>query len=138
MQLNLSTDYALRCLLALNGQEKELSSHELSIQIGIEREFTLKILRMLREGGFVNATKGKSGGYHLNRPLSQITMLEVLSAMEDTMFVNRCLEPDAYCSRNGVAEGCPAHSFYLAFQGKMEDMLRSITLQDVVDESYKL
>lgn len=138
MQLNLTTDYALRCLLVLSEQKGEISSHEISTHIGIEREFTLKVLRMLREAGFVNATKGKNGGYYLERPLSDITLLEILTVMEDTMFVNRCLEPDNYCSRHGVEAGCPAHKFYLAFQDKLEDMLRGITLQDVVNESYKL
>ena len=67
MQLNLSTDYALRILLHLSGQQEGISSADISKHIGIEREFTLKILRQLKEGGFVKASRGKSGGYMLSR-----------------------------------------------------------------------
>ena len=137
MQLNLTTDYALRSLLVLNGK-KDVSSHDVSLQIGIEREFTLKILRRLREAGFVTSTKGKTGGYSLAKPLSKITLYEVLRIMEDTMYLNRCLEPDHYCSRNGVALDCPANRFYQALQERLDKILKSTTLQDVLDESYEL
>ena len=137
MQLNLTTDYALRSLLTLGGGG-EISSQEISQAIGIERDFTLKVLRQLREGGFVEATKGKKGGYYLTRPLSEISLLDVLVAMEDTMRVNRCLEDDHFCSRHGVENGCPANRFYRALQSKLEGMLGSITLQDVLEESYDL
>ena len=138
MQLNLTTDYALRCLLVLNGQKNGVSSKDISTNIGIEREFTLKVLRQLREAGFVESIKGKAGGYKLARPLSKIALLDVLNVMEDTMYINRCVEPDHYCSRNGVELNCPAHHFYEAFQAKLEDVLSSITLQDILDDSFKL
>lgn len=136
MQLNLSTDYALRSLLVLADSDDGVSSSDISHQIGIEREFTLKILRQLHEGGFVEAIRGRRGGYKLSRPLAQISLLEVLSHMEDSMYINRCLEPDHFCSRNGVNKGCAARNFYLAFQTRLENMLGNISLQDIIDNSY--
>ncbi len=138
MQLNLTTDYALRCLIVLNGQDKGVSSKDISHQIGIEREFTLKILRQLRDAGLVKAMRGKIGGYKLAKPLKEVILFDVLGVMEESMYINRCLEPDHYCSRNGVEKNCPAHAFYKSFQAKLEDLLKGITLQDILDDSYQL
>ena len=138
MQLNLSTDYALRSLIMLNGQEQGVSSHDISKHIGIEREFTLKILRQLKQGGFVKASRGKTGGYMLSKPLHEISLFQVLNHMEDSMYINRCLEPDHRCNRADLAQDCHAHRFYVAFQNKLEEVLSNISLQDVINDSYSL
>lgn len=138
MQLNLSTDYALRSLIVLNEKNQGVSSNDISKGIGIEREFTLKILRQLKQGGFVEASRGKMGGYKLTRPLDEITLLEVLSHMEDSIFMNRSLESDHFKGSHGSMSGSPARTFYMAFQTKLKEVLDGITIQDLVDQSYEL
>ena len=137
MQLNLTTDYAIRCLLTINEKGGGVSSKTISEEIAVEREFTQKILRSLRDAGLVTSTRGKEGGYSLARPLSEISMLDVLIVTEDTMCINRCLEPDHYCSRHGIANGCPAHGFYTSFQRTLDKVLTEVSLQDVIDGNYK-
>lgn len=137
MQLNLTTDYALRCLLTIADMGENVSSEDIHKAIGVEREFTQKILRRLRDAGLVISTRGKSGGYTLAKPLREINLLDVMTVTEDTTRINRCLEPDSFCSMNALAKGCRVHDFYLAFQQKLDDVLTRTSIQDVLDESYQ-
>ena len=140
MQLNLTTDYAIRALLVLHAVGNELSSSEISETIVVEREFTQKILRRLRKAGMVKSTRGKNGGYRLARPLSEITLFDVLSVTEETMKINRCLEKDHFCSRmkgRDLSE-CQSHRFYTSFQGLLDKIFLNTTLQQIMDGTYKL
>ena len=138
MQLNLSTDYALRILFMLNGHDRGVSSLDISKHIGIERDFTLKILRLMKEGGFVKADRGKWGGYSLARPLDEITLFQVYDHMEDSMCVNRCLEPDRHCTQKKDPEKCPGFCFYSDFQKRIEEILGSTTVHDVLKGTYRI
>ena len=138
MQLNLTTDYALRCLFALAKMGDNVSSDDIHKEIGVEREFTQKILRRLRDAELVVSTRGKSGGYSLAKPLSEIALLDVMAVTEDTMRINRCLEPDGFCSMKGVENGCAVHGFYLALQNKLDTVLSQTSIQDVIDKTYQL
>ena len=65
MQLTMTTDYALRCLLYLAGKEGVSSSPEIGKAVGINNIFVQKVLRVLRDAGFVSSLKGGTGGYWL-------------------------------------------------------------------------
>ena len=138
MQLTLSTDYALRILLDLVGHDTGVSSADISRHIGIEREFTLKILRQLKLGGIVRASRGYTGGYMLSRPPERIVLLDVLSVTEETMFISRCAAPDRGCTLEGFESKCQFHEFFKNCQKKLEDYFGSITLQDILDGSYEV
>lgn len=90
----------------------------------------MKISSKLREAGLIGAESGAHGGYYLKKTLDEITILEVLDLMETSMKINRCLEPDAYCSR-GAADTCPVRRFYLALQNAMEEHWASLSLRRI-------
>ena len=93
MQLNLETDYGIRCMLFLAEAKRCVTSVEMTEKLGFHTvEHTQKILRKLRDGGLVKVKLGSNGGYMLARDASEISVLEVLKAMEETICINRCLE----------------------------------------------
>ena len=138
MQLHLTTDYALRAVLSLHLLGPEMTSAQVSEAIAVEREFTQKILRRLRGAGLVKSTRGKMGGYSLTRPIEEISLYEILAVTEDTMYVNRCLEEDHFCTRmkEGNVTDCQAHRFYLDFQSFLNQALMKTTVRDIVDGTY--
>ncbi len=136
MQLNLETDYGIRSMLYLAEKEESISSSEMARELGFHTvEHAQKILRKLRDAKLVTVKLGAAGGYHLAKEPSQITVKEVLLCMEETICINRCLEPDGYCSRNGVPH-CAMHKFYLKVQKSLEDAFDAVTLQDILDENF--
>ena len=126
MQLNISTDYAIRCMLFLtiNGSS---NSDDLAQFACVTREYVLKIMRALRKAGLVRSVRGAEGGYTLTREPEKISLMDIIEVMEDTVYINRCLEPDHYCSRN-AAGSCPVNSIYTVLQNLVHGFLRQQTL----------
>ena len=102
MQLNITTDYAIRLLLCLEEVGVKKTGPLIAEEMVIPPKYIVKITTKLRTAKLIGSEPGSQGGYYLMKPLENITLMEVLSVMESTVKINRCLEPDAYCSRGGV------------------------------------
>ena len=61
MQLTMTTDYALRCMMYLAGKEEVSSSPEIGEAVGINKMFVQKVLRVLRDAGVVYNTQCGTG-----------------------------------------------------------------------------
>ncbi|MBQ0110321.1 MAG: Rrf2 family transcriptional regulator, partial [Oscillospiraceae bacterium] len=78
MLLSKETDYAIRIVSCLSKTDRHLSAAEISAKTGVTKNFALKILHNLSVAGIVNGIKGKNGGYFLNKPPKDITLLEII------------------------------------------------------------
>lgn len=137
MQLNLETDYAIRCLLYLAEKKTYVSSGELTEKLGFRTPgHAQKILRKLRDANLVMVQRGTTGGYALKRKASEIALGDVLSVMEDTMCINRCLESDGFCSRR-AQKRCPLRRYYSILQGKLNAAFRNVSILDVLEERFE-
>ncbi len=133
MRINMTSDYAIRCLVVLGAAEGEMSSAEIAEKIGVTRPQTMNILRQLRAAGFVNSSRGAEGGYWLAKPTSEISLLDILMVMEDSVYINYCLDPEHGCGRH--AEGfCPVRKYYQGLQGMVHESLGSMTLEKLLAE----
>ena len=130
MQLTMTTDYALRCMMYLAGKEEVSSSPEIGEAVGINKMFVQKVLRVLRDAGVVSSTHGGAGGYRLAKKPEEIVLLDIILLFEKTMKINRCLELKGCCERY---ETCPLHAYYTEVQKTLEDYFGRDTLQDVID-----
>ena len=130
MQLTMTTDYALRCLLYLAGKEGVSSSPEIGKTVGINNIFVQKVLRVLRDAGFVSSLQGGTGGYRLAKKPEEIVLLDIILLFEKTMKINRCLEAEGCCER---CETCPMHVYYAEVQKTLEGYFGQDTLQDVIN-----
>ena len=135
MQLNITTDYAVRIMLYLSMSEGEnlITSSELAEQLVVPRSFLYKIGNKLSDAGLILVKPGVNGGYRLARPAETITLFDVIRVMEQSSYISRCLEKDAYCSRC-AADHCPVRRFYQGLQGKIEDLFSSITLAELASD----
>lgn len=135
MQLNITTDYAIRLLLCLGEMGIKKAGPLIAEEMMIPPKYILKISSKLRAANLIGSEPGSRGGYYLTKPLENITLLEVLSVMESTIKINRCLEPDAYCHHGG-AKDCPVRGFYRALQCELEEKWLSQCLGGIM-EKYK-
>ena len=132
MQLNITTDYALRTVLYLGDKGMCRTAKEISEEMCIPRTYLIKVLTKLRRGGVVTSVAGHAGGYQLERKLSEISVGEILKIMERTVKINPCLEKEGFCSRKST-EICPIHKFYGALQEELETKWFSVPLQHIID-----
>jgi Rrf2 family protein len=84
MKLSRAAGYALAALVYLTRQqeEKPLPSHKIADKSGLSEKYLLKALKPLAMAGMLRSVKGPRGGYRLNRPAKDISVLEVVEAVD--------------------------------------------------------
>ena len=88
MQLNRSTDYAIRMLICLVKASEAVSSSRSTI--GVSLRYLLQIGARLRDAGFISVSFGAVGGYKLSRLPAEISLLDVITAMEGRTDLSEC------------------------------------------------
>ena len=130
MQVQISTDYAIRILQYLHKHKEDLpTAMTISQSIGITYPFFIKIANQLKQKGLLSAVQGRNGGYRLARPAHQISVYDVFHSIEGDLQINRCLQPDTHCSRGeGVRDECHLHKF---FHGLQERIIEDMTQKNI-------
>lgn len=131
MQLKNSTDYALRIVCYLAAQEQMVSTSELSQKLNISANYIPKIAKKLKNANIITACEGTKGGYMLAKQPENISLMEIISCVEETMAINRCLEKDRFCSRN-IEDTCKIHKILLGLQNTYNNKLESVKVSDII------
>ena len=96
MLITREMDYALRILRALY-QEGQLSAAAVAQREHMPKAVTLKLLKHLRAAGLVSSRRGPSGGYLLQKDCRELYLRDVLGALDEPLYVNRCQQPGYRC-----------------------------------------
>lgn len=128
-------DYAVRAVLDLahaygNGRRK---TREIAATMEIPRNYLPQIMAELVSAGLLLATAGKSGGYELARPPSQITLLDVVELMDGPITLSRCLLRGIPCGTDGY---CAAHEAWAEAQAALAGSLASTTFEELARRDY--
>ncbi|MFZ5753895.1 MAG: RrF2 family transcriptional regulator [Bacillota bacterium] len=120
MQLNQATDYAFRAVLHLAkfASGEVVSAQTIASREEIPMRFLLKIMRSLIKAGIVKSYRGVDGGYTLAKSPREITLLDVVEAIEGSVHINRCLLDPEYCSKHW-ADCCPIHQVLDGIQANL-------------------
>jgi Rrf2 family protein len=133
MQLNLTTDYAIRTVMFLAEHGTLANSSEISAAMKIPQNYLIILTKKLRQAGLLRTRRGNAGGYVLAMKPEDITVFDIVAAMEDTTRVNRCLEDDNYCSRNAAAD-CAVHKYFEGLQQTIDSSMKSMTVAKLIAE----
>jgi Rrf2 family protein len=132
MEISRRTDYGVRVILDLATQPDSVraSTQEIAERQHIPSPFLAKIVSQLSLAGLVTTYRGAGGGVTLARDASEISLLQVIEALEGPVRLNRCLiEPDA-CPRNSH---CPVHEIWAKAQGELISLLEVTTFDELAD-----
>lgn len=102
IKLNQATDYAFRMVLhmALLPSGSKITGAVLAEQELIPERFLLKIMRSLIAAGIMKSFRGVDGGFALNRSPQEISLLDVIRAVEGDAYLQRCLYDVGSCSKS--------------------------------------
>jgi Rrf2 family protein len=131
LELTRRGDYAIRAMLALaqaDPSAERLSVRHIAAQMSIPAAFLPQVMRALVAAGLVAATTGRSGGYRLARPASDISVLEIIESIEGDSRRTSCVLRGGPCGRDGH---CDAHDVFFAAQDAMLARLRIASLGDL-------
>jgi len=135
MQFTLSTNYALRALLYLSKKNRRATSvREISENIQVSQGYLLKVAGKLRQNGILDAAAGPTGGFFLARCAKEITLYDIVYAMEGEVTLCRCREDGSQC-RDCEAETCPMYQVLVQAQKTMRKLLSGVSLADIVDRA---
>jgi Rrf2 family protein len=95
----------------------------------IPPSFMAKILRSLVRARLLTSSRGVNGGFALARPAAEITLLDVVEAIEGPLSVTACVPDPRGCE---FACDCPAAPIWAKVQGAVEKILRGTTLETLV------
>ncbi|KAB2953838.1 Rrf2 family transcriptional regulator [Heliorestis acidaminivorans] len=133
MRITQEADYALRVIAFLTeeGYGQIIEAKKIAEKQAIPLRFALKLLRKLQQAGLIRSYRGINGGYALNRIPQQISLKDVIEAIEGPIYVNNCLCDIAYC--NLVTEGthCQVHLALAKIQESLLNDLEKVNFEDL-------
>jgi Rrf2 family protein len=138
MKLSSQEEYGLRCLLrvATLSDPNYLTINEISEEEGLSASYVAKLMRILRQRGFVRSVRGQAGGYVLARPAEKIIVGEVLAALGGRLFDPRfCFEHSGLEATCKKLRECSIRTLWRTLQILADQVLSKVTLADLVDNS---
>ena len=131
--LSRSSEYAIRALTFLAQHERDgrhYLARDMAEQLGIPAPFLGKVLQPLVTRGILHSQRGRSGGFRLDRPASQITLVQIVEAQERLTAPNVCILGQRECDD---AHACPLHAMWMQASHAFHDRLNETTLQDMIE-----
>lgn len=128
--------YAIRALVFAGGHGAgaRIGAREMCEQADIPESFTRKVLQSLVQGGFLQAQRGPGGGYVLTRDPREISLLEVIKAVDGEDHFEQCVLGFPECSG---ANPCPLHAVWLQSKQPLMKNLAESTLHDLAIVAQK-
>ena len=130
MRVSAKTDYALRAALELAAapDEKPVKGERIATAQAIPLRFLENILLQLRHAGIVESRRGADGGYKLARPPEEITLADVIRAIDGPLAGVSGQRPETLDFK-GASE--PLRDVWIAVRASLRGVLEGVTLADV-------
>jgi Rrf2 family protein len=125
-----ATEYAIRGVseLAARDTQNTIMLDDLVKGTDLPRDFLAKIFQKLVRAGVLRSAKGRGGGFALARAAHQITLLQIIEAVEGAQLMDRCVVGLEKCTDTAP---CSQHDLYKPIRQRLKDYLATTTLADM-------
>ena len=143
MMFSTKAEYGVRVMahLAKRDDDQPVSLGSIADAEGLPLAYLEHLVQRLRRAELVESRRGAHGGYTLARAANEISMAEVVAALEGDIAPIECITADAdgglTCAREG-SEPCPTKLLWTRVQGSIVRTLTDMTLDDLVQPLRKL
>ncbi len=138
MGISTKTEYATRALLdlALARTGAVVKTADIATRQRIPKKYLEQILLLFKKEGLLRSKPGLNGGYMLARPARQITMAEIVRAVDGPLAPVRCVSLTAYAPCTCPDEAvCPLRLVWQQARYAMAEVLEHVTLADVAEQA---
>jgi Rrf2 family iron-sulfur cluster assembly transcriptional regulator len=134
MRLTTKGRYAVTAMLdlALNAKDRPITLADISQRQGISLSYLEQLFSRLRKQDLVSSARGPGGGYRLSRIADEISVAQVIEAVDEKVTVTRC-GGKGDC-QNG--EACLTHKLWCSLSDQIHGFLTGISLGDLVQEDH--
>ena len=134
MKLSTRTRYGLRAILEL---AENYGQGPLRLRIIAERQeisvkYLEQLMAVLKSAGIVRSLRGPNGGYVLAKSPNEIRVSDCFNCLEGPVITSECVGNSSFCHR---ATDCIARGLWIDVQNTVTELLRSITLQSLIDRT---
>jgi len=131
--LSQGSQYAISAVIALSRQPEgtTISAADLAKPLNCPAAYLSQILSKLKPSGILDSRRGLNGGVYLARRPNEITLMEVIEAIDGTDFFSKCFLGIEGC---GQIEPCPFHKFWSKERTKIQDWLIETTFEKIEKE----
>lgn len=132
VQLGTRGRYAVMAMtdLAAEGAGGAVPLGEIAARQQISRPYLEQLFAHLRRRGLVRSVRGRAGGYSLARPASEVSVADVVAAVDEGLKATRCAGHGPGCLAGGAR--CRTHDLWAQTGRRIESYLAAVSLADVV------
>ncbi|GAI35484.1 unnamed protein product, partial [marine sediment metagenome] len=120
--------------LALNFANDPVLLKDIARRQEVSGKYLEHLMSTFRKRGLVRSIRGAGGGYLLAKPPSEIRLSEIMEVMEGSMAPVDCVDDPQVCQRANL---CVTRDIWAKMKEAIDNILESITLQDMVEEQKK-
>jgi FeS assembly SUF system regulator len=128
LRISKLTDYAILIMVELTRDGEVLSAHALAERTGVEVPTASKVLKLLAGSGLLESFRGASGGYRVTRRAGDISVAEVIAAIEGPIAMTECSVEEGLCSQE---ERCELRSNWQRISVAVADALHRVSLAEM-------
>jgi len=134
MQITRQADYAVRAVLYLArlGQTERAATSQVAQEQRIPPSFLAKIISQLSIAGLLHTSRGARGGVTLARDPEEITLLEVIEAIDGPIMLNECVGDTGSCTFD---EECPLRPVWCEAQNDLVNRLRGTNFAQLLEQT---
>jgi Rrf2 family protein len=132
--LSNTSNFAIRALVYLelySSPAKRVGIKQMTTDLDIPASFLGKILQLLVKSKLLGSSKGPNGGFYLTKPAIDITMLDVVEAIDGKENLGSCVIKSTTCE---ATEPCSVHHKVSRIRAQVKTLLRAETIADLVSE----
>ncbi len=119
---------ALHAMIMLsNNPERLVRIREIAVSFNFSEAHLAKVLNRLVKAGLINAIRGPSGGYKLNKPAREISIKKIYEAIEGKLQKNKCMFNISACD----GSGCQLGDFFTEKSQQVEEKLSGTKLSEI-------
>jgi Rrf2 family protein len=132
MHISTKTEYAVRALseLAVSSSEGPISITEICRKQKLPQKYVEQLFRKLKKSELVTSTHGSQGGYSLNKPIEQISLQNIMQAVDETYVKTFCADENRKTHCIGLP--CGFHELWDEIKNHLEDYFDSIKLDQII------
>ena len=134
MQITRQADYAVRAVLYLSrvGNKQRSATSTVAKEEHIPPSFLAKIISQLSIAGLLHTSRGARGGVTLAREPGEITLLEVIEAIDGPIQLNECVGDNGMCT---FEKDCPLHPIWCEAQEELVNRLKGTTFEQLTSQN---
>ena len=134
MKVSTRTRYGIRAAIELAQHYKQgpLQLRIIAERQAISVKYLEQLVAVLRSGGIVRSLRGARGGYLLAKAPDQVRLSDIFHCLEGPVATTECVEDAEFCDRS---LDCVARKLWKRVEGAVNDVLNSVTLQDLLDQA---